>query len=195
MGTIVATSPGDIVVEFQAKNNNGQLMSFDIPLKTLSVNKTIDVSPEYGTGSHQAYAHVVGKIAYEGDFTIGTWYVSDEANPETWDHLVREYLTFQDDEGLPREFTIYVHARDGTSMVRQGTGTYGDFDGVTENVEGRAGNSMRAASPFLATRMTSGTVIETYKRCILKGDGIDIPEVGGTVSRKYPFAVFRRDPY
>lgn len=193
MGTIVATSPGDIVVEFTVRGSDGKFTSFNIPLKSLSVNKSIDVSPEYGTGSHQAYAHVVGKIAYEGDFTIGTWYVSDEANPSTWDHLVRTYLTVQEDEGLPREFNIYVHARIGESMVRQGTGTYGNWGKAPESEVGETSNVMSEYS-YVTARVPDGTVIESYERCILKGDGMDVPEVGGTVTRKYPFQVFRRRP-
>lgn len=171
--TIVATSPGDIVVSFNVPSVG---KGYDIPVKSLSVTKSIDVSQEYGLGSHQAYAHVVGKITYEGDFSVGSWWVSDEANPRTWNYLVQEYLTYANDEGLPREFTITIMARGGESMVRKGTGTYG----TSENTTGSTAESDMA--------------IETYKRCILKGDGTDIPEVGGTVSKKYPFVCFIRDP-
>ena len=193
MTTIVATDPGDIVVEFQAQIGNN-VQGFGIPLKTISVNKTMDVSPEFGIGSHQAYAHTVGKIAYEGDFTIGSWWVSDESNPNTWHWLIREFLTFQDDEGLPREFTINIHARGGSAMIRQGTGTYGNSGGYSI-----PGNPQWEEQQGGYTAPTQGLVsdsmvIESYKKCILKGDGTDIPEVGGKVTRKYPFQCFRRDP-
>ena len=194
MGTIVATSPGDIVVEFavsgetdEAGSSASTVTYFEIPVKTLSLNKTIDVTPEYGIGSHQAYAHVVGKIAYDGDFTIGTWWVSAEDNPSTWDYLVRNYLTYQNDEGLPREFGIRVHARGGASMVRSGTGIYGVSD-ATAVTNDEVNLSSTASS------VQDNMVIEAFQRCLLKGDGIDIPEVGGSVSRKYPFTCFRRDP-
>jgi len=192
--TIVASSPGDIVIEFKVSDASGgtaggKETSFEIPVKTLTINKTMDVTPEYGIGSHQAYAHVVGKIAYEGDFTIGTWWVSDEANPSSWDHLVRDLLTFPNDQGLPREFTINIYARGGEAMQRQGTGTYGVSGTMSEAAEGFLGENITAQSSN-----ADSMIIETLNRCLLKGDGLDIPEVGGTVSRKYPYVCFRRTP-
>jgi hypothetical protein len=187
MGTIVASSPGDIVIEFNIASGSS-VKSFTIPLKSISASKSMEESKEYGIGSHQAYADVVGKIGYEGDFTIGSWWVSDEANPSTWNHLVREYLTYQDDEGLPREFTINIHARGGSSMVRKGTGMYGVADRTSlSDEEFTLGSGSGSAVP-------DSMIIESYQRCILKGDSIDIPEVGGTVSKKYPFSCLKRDP-
>ena len=66
--TIVAESPGDIVVSFTASGGE----KHDIPLKSLTAQKSTDISKEYGTGYHQKYAHVQGKIDYEGDFEIGS---------------------------------------------------------------------------------------------------------------------------
>jgi hypothetical protein len=171
--SVIATSPGDIVLEFIMSGASGLPANVQIPLKSITAQKSTDISPEYGTGSHQAYAHVVGKIGYSGDFTVGTWYMSAEANPSTWDTLIRTFLTFQGDEGLPKEFDIRVQARPGASMISQGTGTYG--------TNSASGNS-------------SGLTIQTYKRCKLTGDATDIPEVGGTVTRKYSFICMRRDP-
>jgi hypothetical protein len=187
MTTIVATSPGDIVIEFGVQvASTGKRMKFDIPVKTLSVTKSMDVSPEYGIGNHQAYAHVVGKISYEGDFTVGSWIVDKESNPSTWNYLITEFLTYQDDQGLPREFDINVYARGGLAMTRQGTGQY---------VSGSSTNDTLPTEELNETGQSSDNLlIESYQRCILKGDGTDIPEVGGTVSRKYPFQCFRRTP-
>lgn len=194
MPTIVATSPGDIVVEFKA-DVNGTMTGFAIPVKTLSASKSMDVSKEYGIGSHQAYAEVVGKIGYEGDFEVGSWYVSDEANPSTWNYLIREFLTYQNDEGLPREFHINIHARSGSAMRRHGTGTYG-----TDDTSGVAGNPSQTTATGVSSQYSANDgssdnmIIESYQRCILKGDSISIPEVGGTVSKKYPFSCLIRSP-
>jgi hypothetical protein len=169
---IVASSPGDIIIEFMMTDTvTGKANNVYIPVKTLSASKTIDVSKEYGVGSHQDYAEVVGKIGYEGDFTVGTWFVDSEENPESWNALIRNNLTYSTDEGLPKEFEIRIQARSGTAMTRQGTGTYGT----------NLSNSDQQT-------------IETYKRCILKSDGTDVPEVGSTVSKKYSFSSMRRDP-
>ena len=187
MPTIVASSPGDIVLEFSA-NVGGKPQSWQIPCKSLSASKSMEVSKEYGIGSHQTYAEVVGKIGYEGDFTVGSWYVDQENNPTTWNWLIKNFLTFQNDEGLPKELTIKVFARMGTSMIRQGTGTYGSGDDAMTQPDAE----FDARNGTLAE--TDNLTIETYYRCILKGDSTDIPEVGGTVSKKYPFSAMMRDP-
>jgi len=192
MTTIVASSPGDIVIEFTA-NIGGSPKTKFIPLKSISCSKSMEVSKEYGTGRHSNYADVVGKIGYEGDFTVGTWYVDDEANPTTWNWLIKNMLTFQNDEGLPKEFEIKVFARDGASMFRRGTGTYGSgSDGLGNSTTG-PGNSTYDQNGNLE-KLDDTLLIEHYQRCILKGDSTDIPEVGGTVSKKYPFSAMMRDP-
>ena len=54
--TIVAEDPGDIVVTFSSDGG-----THTIPLKSISVQKTTDVTPEYGTGSHQKYGQTQGR--------------------------------------------------------------------------------------------------------------------------------------
>jgi len=175
--TVVASSPHDIILEFVMKDASGQDAAVAIPLKNISFSHTIDHNLEYGTGSHLPYADTVGKITPgEGNFTIGTWWVSSESNPSTWDALVRNYLTYSNDEGLPKEFEIRVHARPGASMVSQGTGTYGT-------------GSTSSGVDSMSDKM----VIQKYLRCKLKGTGLDIPE-GSTVTRKYDFTCLRTDP-
>jgi hypothetical protein len=191
---IVATSPGDIVIEFKIPESNS---TYIIPVKSVSGNKNIDVSKEYGIGSHQAFAEVVGKIGYEGDFTIGSWYVDSENNPATWDELVK-LLTYQNDEGLPREFIINIHARSGEGMTRVGTGTYGAINGYSASTYEDLGETGRitgsANNEAVASMENTDTVIMSFQRCILKGDAVDVPEVGGTVSRRYPFSCLVRTP-
>lgn len=196
---IVASSPGDIVIEFKVAPDN---KIYVVPVKTLSASKSMETSKEYGVGSHQAYAEVVGKIGYEGDFEIGSWYTSAEENPEKWDELV-QLLTYQTDEGLPREFTINVHARSGEGMVRVGTGTYGDsgdgYQGSTSE-DGSYIDTSDESYTTLVNNLTSATggssnlIIMSYHRCILKGDSVSIGEVGSTISRKYPFSAMYRWP-
>jgi len=193
---IVASSPGDIVVEFKVVETTGSgAKIYIVPVKSLSAQKTMDTSKEYGVGSHQAYAEVVGKIAYEGDFELGSWYVSDESNPETWAKMI-ELLTYQTDEGLPREFTINVHARSGAAMERVGTGTYGSslggYSGST--LEDSLGATVNNNTATTGSPGPDTTVILSYYRCILKGDSMSIPEVGGTVTTKYSFSSLYRNP-
>jgi len=191
MTTIVASSPGDIVIQFQAKVG-GQIATKEIPLKSISCSKSMEVSKEYGIGRHSNYADVVGKIGYEGDFTVGSWYVDAENNPHSWNWMIRNFLTFQNDEGLPKEFEIKVFARNGSSMIRQGTGTYGSGDDGLANSTGTSGTTNTSGTAD--AELDSNLLIEHYQRCILKGDSTDIPEVGGTVSKKYPFSAMMRDP-
>lgn len=162
--TIVAESPGDIIVTFKANGNEHV-----IPLKSLSAQKSTDISKEYGTGYHQKYAHVQGKIDYEGDFEIGSWWVSDTENPETWMDLIKENLTWKGAQGLSREFEIIVTDA-GTEYDR----------------------SLRDVTPLPAS--SSGQAIVTYYRCLLKSDSMSIGDVGSTVSTKYSFSAFSRDP-
>lgn len=164
---VMAQSPGDMIVVFKVSG-----LLHIINLKTLTANRTVDVVSEYGTGSHIKYAQVQGKIDFEGDFTIGAWYCSSNDNPATWDALVQVFLTDDMDEGLGREFDIELHERGGTSY-----------------------RSMPRSGPTLITgdKNASDTLIEVYRRCILKGDGVNVPEVGGTVTRKYSWTCFTRE--
>lgn len=162
--TIVAESPGDIIVTF--KTEDGE---HTIPLKSLSAQKSTDISKEYGTGYHHKYAHVQGKIDYEGDFEIGSWWVSNTENPETWMDLIKENLTHKGAQGLSREFDIVVTDA-GTDYARS-----------LKNV----------TNPPTAD---SGYAIVTYRRCLLKSDSMSIGDVGSTVSTKYSFSAFSRDP-
>lgn len=191
---IIATSPGDIVIEFKIGSGNS-MKAYVVPVKSISGNKSMDVSKEYGVGSHQAYAEVVGKIGYEGDFTVGSWYAENEGDASSWDKLV-QLLTYQSDEGLPREFTINIHARSGAGMMRAGTGTYGTsgdtYRGST--LEDILGGDLDNNTTPSDSGESSNQIIMSFYRCILKGDGVDIPEVGGTVSRKYPFSCLYRNP-
>jgi hypothetical protein len=191
---IIATSPGDIVIEIKIPETNKHYV---VPLKSISCTKSMESSKEYGVGSHQAYAEVVGKIGYEGDFTIGSWYCDDENNPSTWDNLVT-LLTYQDDEGLPKEFTINVHARSGDGMTRVGTGTYADTgqwkNSTQEDAFGTGDVIPGSNNEAAAAGGSSDMVIMSFYRCILRGDSVDIPETGGVVTRKYPFSCLFRMP-
>lgn len=98
---IVAQDPGDIIIEIQSQTDG----SLIFPVKALTCEKTVDVTPIYGTGSHQAYQKTYGKIGYKGSFTINTWI--DQADKMKLDKA----LYTQSDEGLPTEFDIVVHDR------------------------------------------------------------------------------------
>jgi len=102
---IVAQDPGDIIIEIKG-------MIF--PVKALTCEKTVDVTPIYGTGSHQAYQKTYGKIGYKGSFTINTWI--DQADKMKLDKALYE----QEDEGLPVEFDLFVYDRSGGNGLQMG---------------------------------------------------------------------------
>lgn len=64
------TGPGDIIVVVKATDMPGDL---EFPVKSLKVDKTIEVRGEYGTGSHLPYQLTPGKISFQGSFSVGTW--------------------------------------------------------------------------------------------------------------------------
>ena len=161
--TIVAEDPGDIVVTFQGKSGTPQT----IPLKSVSVQKSTDVTPEYGTGSHWKYAQTQGKIDYKGDFEIGTWWVSNAENPETWMSLIKDELTWSQAEGLSHEFDIQISD---------------------------SGLEYDRSNQIGPTTISSGTGIITFKRCLLTGDSLSVGNVGSTASTKYSFSAMYRDP-
>jgi hypothetical protein len=172
----VASSPGDIVIIFMSRNGSESGTGgtpIEVPLKTVSARKNgPEVNPEFVIGSHQAQAMVQGKIMYEGDFTVGTWIVDNLENPNTWNALIKTHLSFQGDEGLSREFEIQVNDR----------------------AETHAGEDYERSGQTGPYSVTGDSLIEKYERCLLTGDSTDIPEVGGTVTKKYSFRFFRRDP-
>lgn len=174
--TIVAEDPGDIIVTFKSTSGNGQVDHI-IPLKSISVQKTTDVTPEYGTGYHGKYALTQGKIDYKGDFEIGTWWVSNAENPETWMDLIRNHLTWTaSGQGLSREFSIVISDA-GTPYdrtQREGPSTVGTAGG--------------------ADMPATGIKIVTFYRCLLSGDSLSVGNVGSTSSTKYSFTCMSRDP-
>jgi hypothetical protein len=158
--TIVAEDPGDISIRF--KSSGGE---HTIPLKSISVQKSIDVTPEYGTGNHEKYGQTQGKIDYKGDFEIGTWWVSAAENPSTWMDLIKLNLTYEN-SGLGREFDIVI----------SDTGL--DYERSMQN------------GP--TTISANDTGIVTFKRCLLTGDSLSVGNVGSTCSTKYSFSAMYR---
>lgn len=164
---VEATDPGDIVIVVKAPGGG----NIRFPVKALTVDKTIDITPEYGTGSHLPYQLTPGKIGFSGTFRIGT-FVGQGASEEVQGGNLRlpgenkedlvKALTDQDDEGLPLYFDIEIHDRARGS----GENSYGEIR----------------------------ELIEAYRYCMLSGDGIDIGEPGTTVTRAYPFVAMRREP-
>ncbi len=166
--TIIAEDPGDIVITF---TSSGSGTPHAIPLKSLSVQKTVDVTPEFGTGWHGKYALTQGKVDYKGDFEIGTWWVSNAENPETWMDLIKNELTWNEIQGLGREFTITI-ADTGYAYDRTQS-TIGSGTGPTQ---------------------VGGATIVTFYRCLLTQDSLNIGNVGATASTKYSFTCMSRNP-
>lgn len=162
--TVVAEDPGDIYVTFTSGSSDG--VPYTIPLKSISVQKSTDVTPEYGTGEHGKYGQTQGKLDYKGDFEIGTWWVSAAENPSTWMDLIRLHLTYENN-GLGREFTIVI--------------SDSNLDYARSNQNG-------------PTTISGETKIVTYERCLLTGDSLSVGNVGSTASTKYSFSAMRRTP-
>ena len=161
--TIIAEDPGDILLSFLMHDGTIQ----QIPLKSISMQKTTDVTPEYGTGRHNKYGLTQGKIDYKGDFEIGTWWVSDAENPSTWMDLIKNHLTWNQVEGLSREFEIIV------------TDTNAQYERT--NLVG-------------PTMLGGYNMICTFHRCLLSGDSLSVGNVGSTATTKYSFTCMSRDP-
>jgi len=159
--TIVAEDPGDIYVTFTSADTG---VPHVIPLKSLTVQKTTDVTSEYGTGNHEKYAQVQGKIDYKGDFEIGTWWVSSAENPGTWMDLIKIHLTW-DNSGLGREFTIVVSD---------------------------TGDEYKRSWEKATT--VNGMGIVTFERCLLTQDSLNIGNTGTTATTKYSFTAMHRNP-
>lgn len=169
---IVAQDPGDIVAIFTpSKGKNGRaadIGTLKIPLKAFTCDKTVDVTPVYGTGSHLAYQKTYGKVGYKGSFTINSWI--DQAEKMKLERLVYS----QDEwEGTPTEFDIIITDRTGKSGEEQ----YGEQTGGTPNAP--------QAAP----------VIVKVLYCTLSSSGIDIGEPGNVIATKYEYVALRRAPY
>jgi hypothetical protein len=162
--TIIAEDPGDIVINF-VSSADGTIQQ--IPLKSISMQKTTDVTPEYGTGFHGKYGLTQGKIDYKGDFEIGTWWVSDAENPEKWMDLIKNHLTWSGVQGLSREFDVVV--TDSNAQYER------------TNLSG-------------PTTLSGNNTICTFHRCLLTGDSLSVGNVGSTASTKYSFTCMSRDP-
>jgi hypothetical protein len=156
---IVATSPGDIFINFITNTGITEI----IPLKTFGWTETNSVTSEYGIGNHEKYAQVQGKKEYKIDFTLGSWWVTNAENPVTWEHLLNDNLLFKNDQRLSREFDVTITGRAGT-----------DYE----------------TSQFKGPVRGAGGIIDHFQRCIMTDSGGDVPEVGGTVSRKYSAVCF-----
>ena len=79
--------------------------------------------------------------------------------------LIKENLTWKDVQGLSKEFEIVVND------------TGSEYD-----------RSLKEP-----TQVAAGTIV-TYHRCLLKSDSMNIGDVGSTVSTRYSFSAFSRDP-
>lgn len=171
--TIVAQDPGDIIITF-ISSSDGTMHT--IPLKSISVQKSNDVTPEFGTGYHHKYALTQGKIDYKGDFEIGTWWVSDAEQPSTWMDMIKNHLTWtKQGQGLGREFEIVI----------SDAGT--PYDRTQKNGPITVSSSANSSS-------TEGSKIVTFHRCLLTGDSMSIGNVGSTIPTKYSFTCMSRDP-
>lgn len=171
---IVAQDPGDIVAIFTPSKGNGKAANIEtlkIPLKAFTCDKTVDVTPVYGTGSHLAYQKTYGKVGYKGSFTINSWI--DQAEKMKLEHLVYSQEKW---EGTPMEFDIIITDRVGAG-----------------GEEGRTGETSETAESGGASQASPVIVKVLY--CTLSSSGIDIGEPGNVIATKYEYVALRRQPY
>jgi hypothetical protein len=141
---IVAQDPGDIVIHFEMSAG-----TYTFPVKSLKSSKKTDNVPVYGTGSHQAYQKLLGKIGYTGDFTVNTWL--SRSDRMLLDRLIYDF----DDEGLPRDFKIFVQDRSASTdttaaqVIMSFTGCTVSEDGMDI---GEPGNPVGRSYNFVALR-------------------------------------------
>lgn len=168
---IVAQDPGDIIAVFSPSSGGNGMAAVDlpktvkIPLKSFKSDKSVDVTPVFGTGSHQAYQKTYGKVQYKGSFTINSWVSQTEK-------MKLERMLYSQDifEGTPLEFDIAIYDR-------QNLGT----DEAIETQGNVAGGY--AAKPIVVCKF-----------CTLTSSGIDIGEPGTPIATNYEFIALRRKP-
>jgi hypothetical protein len=141
---IVAEDPGDIVIHFEMSAG-----TYTFPVKSLKCSKKVDNVPVYGTGSHQAYQKLLGKISYTGDFTVNTWLSRN-------DRMLLDRLLYDfNDEGLPIDFKLFIQDRSAvgdntsTTVIMSFTGCTCSEDGCDI---GEPGNPVGRSYTFTALR-------------------------------------------
>lgn len=142
---IIAEDPGDIQVE---------VAGLTFPVKKLTIEKKVDVTPEYGSGSHLPYFLTVGKIQYSGTFTVGTW-----IDPNDLTRLIK-MLESDSYEGVPCTFNIVVNKK--ARQPRKGCPSSGEtrtalklmYCKVTGDSyeQGEPGETITRTFPFIAAR-------------------------------------------
>jgi hypothetical protein len=145
------------------------------PLRTMQYAKTMNVSDEHGTGSHDPYALPGHEHTYAGSFTYASFLING-ANVLT----KAEYLALvnalenQNDEGTPNYFDIYIIEVQGNRTPASGQSFQELADAVlaNENIVG---------------------YIEALVDCKLTKSGRDIPEKASVVSQR-EFKFSRRLP-
>lgn len=136
------------------------------PLRTLRYEKTINVSDEHGTGSHDPYALVTHEQTYSGSATYASFLVNG-VNVMTKAEvlLLKNTLLNQMDEGQPQYFDIYI-------MEVQGNRTPS------------TPNTMTARD--IANKVVSGELevgyIEALIDCKVTKFGREVPEKASVVS-------------
>lgn len=133
---VVSQNADDIMIAIKA---HGETVFF--PCDSYSATKTIDTKMKYGTGSHQVRAKNHGHIAYTLKFTVGTWLrkMAGSGESPAGGRDLRKFheLLFDDsDEGLPREFELYMlddakdTSEESTMVIEKFTGCSVTSDAV-----------------------------------------------------------------
>jgi hypothetical protein len=144
---LTAQDPGDIVIYIDSSDGG----HYTFPVKAMTAEKTVEVNPVYGTGSHQAYQAIYGKVSYKGSFTINTWLSKDDKT------MLNTLLFDTSDEGIPLIFNISVIDR-GTDADATGGSpilTFTDCSCTNYGIDiGEPGNAIGTKYDFVALRMS-----------------------------------------
>jgi len=145
------------------------------PLLTMQYAKTMNVSDETGTGSHDPYALTGHEHTYAGSFTYASFLVNGVNVMTRAENLaLTSALENQDDEGTPNYFDIYI-------IEVQGNRTPASGQSFTEY-----------ADALLEDETIVG-YIEALVDCKLTKSGRDIPEKASVISQR-EFKFSRRLP-
>jgi len=123
---VVSQNADDIMIAMQV---NGQTIFF--PVDSYSATKNIDTKIKHGTGSHLPRGKNHGHITFTLKFTVGTWLRKKSNSGESPGggrdlRMFHELLFDQKDEGLPREFELYMlddaATTEGAAVIEKFTG-------------------------------------------------------------------------
>ena len=169
------TSEGKVLHNLSGMDLIVDIDGMYFPLRTMQYAKTMNVTDELGTGSHDPYALTNQEHLYAGSFTYASFLINGANVLTKAEYLALVHaLEDQQDEGQAKYFDIYIIEVQGNRTPSSGQ------------------SFQELADAVLANESIVG-YIEALVDCKLTKSGRDIPEKGSVVSQR-EFKFSRRLP-